>query len=139
MGYLINQNILKVETIVPQSFVANLDVNPFILINTIPGAIGNNYTILAANLRVNGLTDTIAGFGHFYLQYDPSLKCAVYDENISVIQYQYRANFLLNASHPPNRFGSITLEQTGQLSLRSELPPITNCDLIVSVYYFKNF
>ena len=59
MGYIINQNILKTEVIVPQSSVSALDVVPFNIINTIPGTIGNNYTIVAANLRVNGSTDTV--------------------------------------------------------------------------------
>jgi hypothetical protein len=84
----------------------------------------------------------INSFGHFYLTWnvlEPNF--AIYDENISAIQTAHTYNFILNMTHPPNRFGGIqdttTLNQYLQIS--TELPANANCDLIVTVYYFNHF
>jgi hypothetical protein len=138
MGYLITTGILKKTVIVPLADVLTLDTIPY---QIIPFSNENNYTILAANLKIESVVgNQITSFGHFYLEYKPSTsKFATYDENIKPIDVDIRANFLINMSHPPNQFGSFTPKVIFPLNILSELPPAANCDLIVTVYYFNNF
>ena len=138
MGYLIKQTIKKIEVRIPQADVLTLDTIPYVII---PFSNENNYTILGANIQLdNVLGNIINGFGHFYLIYKSATsKFAVYDEVIGSLDNDSRFNFLLNGSHPPNRFGSLTDKFTFPLSITTELPPTANCDLIVTVYYFNNF
>jgi hypothetical protein len=137
MGYLIKNVIEKIEVIVPLADVLTLDTIPYTII---PFTNNNNYTILAANMQVENIVgNNISVFGHFYLQYKPGYKLAVYDENVSSIAVEAQQNFLINTSHPPNRFGSFVNKTIYPLSILTELPPIANCDLIVTVYYFNNF
>ena len=138
MGYLIKQTIKKVVVRIPQADVLTLDTIPYVII---PFSNENNYTILAANMQVDNVVGNQIGFfGHFYLEYKPLTgKIAIYDAITNDIDTDNRSNFILNMSHPPNRFGSITAINTFPLSITAELPPSANCDLIVTVYYFNNF
>jgi hypothetical protein len=143
MGYLIKPEILKAQVIIQAAQVGTLDTNPIIVIPETPGNPTNNYTIIAAQLDVTDVNTTIAAFGHFYIQYDPGAKCGVYDINNGVVQGQFRNNFIINMSHPPNTFGSVTLQNSVRdLRISSELPPSVsggNGELRVTVYYFNNF
>lgn len=137
MGYLIKNVIEKIEVIVPLADVLTLDTIPYTII---PFTNNNNYTILAANMQVeNVLGNQITDFGHFYLEYKPGVKSAVYDENVRDIEVETINNFIINMSHPPNIFGSATPKVIYDLSILTELTPSANCDLIVTVYYFNNF
>lgn len=139
MGYLIESTILKKEVVIS---AANL-----VVVNSIPAQIINSneltdYTILAANLScVDKLGGNVSSFGHFYLQFGVtpgSEKSAIYDENIGPITTTKTCYFIINMSHPPNRFGAV-YQYSQDLTLSSEFAPTTNTDLIVTVYYFKNF
>lgn len=138
MGYLIKQTIKKIEVRIPLADVLTLNTIPYVII---PFSNNNNYTILAANMQLDNVVgNIISAFGHFYLVYKTSTgKFAVYDEQLYSLDIDSKYNFLINASHPPNRFGSVTNKTTFPLYIKSELPPVANCDLIVTVYYFNNF
>jgi hypothetical protein len=139
MGYLIKNALEKISVIVPAGSLVNVDTVPYQIIKS--NAL-TNYTIVAANLQC---LDTTAGdvnsFGHFYLQFGtstPVVQNAIYDEAISGITTSKSVNFIINMSHPPNRFGSQN-QFTQDLTLSSELAPVTNTDLVVTIYYFRNF
>jgi hypothetical protein len=139
MGYLIQSTIIKESIIIPALEVQNLSIAPKSInkLNSI------NKTILAAFMQVENVPgNQIDSFGHFYLTFnvlEPNF--AVYDENISAIKTTHTYNFILNMTHPPNRFGGIqdTTTLTQYLQISTELPAIANCDLIVTVYYFNHF
>lgn len=141
MGYLIKKigTLEKISVTVPQSSIATLDTIP---VQIIDSNILTNYTIVAANLTMLNATGNVTNFGHFYLQFSYVItlleKLAVFDENVGNISTDKQSNFLINASHPPNRFGSVS-SFTQDLTLISELPPTPTNDLIVTVYYFNNF
>lgn len=140
MGYLVNQTIQKTQVRIPQADVLTLDTIPYTIK---PFANENNYTILAAQLNVpdDDINNNVNGFGHAYLIYKPaSVPIAVYDEAINSPQFGLTCNFLINASHPPNRFGGYTANIIYDLSIKTELAPtVVLSDLIVTVYYFNNF
>jgi hypothetical protein len=139
MGYLIKNALEKISVIVPAGSLANVDTVPYQIIKS--NAL-TNYTIVAANLIcADTSTGDVNSFGHFYLQFGYSTgipQIAIYDESISAISTSKSANFIINMSHPPNRFGSIN-QFTSDLTLSSELAPVTNTDLVVTIYYFRNF
>ena len=143
MGYLIDRQILKTQVVLTASQVSNLDGTPVLVFDRILGIPENNYTILAAQLSTTDNLTFISGFGHFYLQYDVTQKFAIYDENVGIILPTNRSNFMLNMSHPPNIFGSYTIQLLRDLRISSQNPPIIfgggNGELAVTVYYFNNF
>jgi hypothetical protein len=134
MGYLIKTSIEKIEVIIPQADIITL--------NTIPvDIIGNKnfyYTIISANLKMQNLGENVQTFGHFYLGYNTPLeKIAIYDENAGIITTR-QSNFIINMSHPPNIFGSVSSFAIG-LQLEAQLPPTATGDMICTIYYFRNF
>jgi hypothetical protein len=144
MGQIIqNRQILKQEIILQSAEISSLDTTPVIVFPETLTNPTNNYTIIAAQLSVTDAATTVSSFGHFYLQYDPTSKLAVYDINNGVVQGNFRNNFIINMSHPPNHFGSITLQNLGiDLRISSELAPGVsggNGEMKVTIYYFDNF
>jgi len=136
MGYLIKEGkeIEKIVVTVPQTDVANLGSNNYTLI---PQNILNEKVLLSAYLSIIDPSGLISGFRHFYLGYKPDLfPGAVYDANngdIGDISSIY--SFLINASHPPNKFGSNNPYRNYPFQISSEVNPVTNCDLIVTMYF----
>lgn len=139
MGYIINNTVLKESIIISAAEVLNLSIAPKAInkLNSI------NKTILAAFMQVENVPgNQIDSFGHFYLTWNVlESNYGIYDEAISVITTTHTYNFILNMTHPPNRFGGIqdTTLTTNYLKISTELAPNANCDLIVTVYYFNHF
>jgi hypothetical protein len=90
----------------------------------------------------NKASGDVNGFGHFYLQCGyvaGSEKVAVYDENVGIVNRAFKSYFIINMIHPPNQFGAIYNYQQ-DLTLSAQFAPTVNItDMIVTVYYFKNF
>jgi hypothetical protein len=136
MGYLIKDEkvIEKIVVTVPQTDVANLSSNEYTLIsqNTL-----NEKVLLSAHLSIIDPAGQIDSFRHFYLGYKPTVfPAAVYDANngdINNINHIY--SFLINASHPPNRFGANNPYRDYDFQISSESAVNTNCDLIVTMYF----
>ena len=141
MGYLIFEpQIRKAVVTILAGDVGNLNFAPQPIIPYVNPS--NDYTIIAANLFVNDVLTQISSFGHFYLQYGPSAKVAIYDQNNGDVSAANRSNFIINMSHPPNQFGSVTSITAGDLSISCENPPtfgLGNGEIVVTVYYFNNF
>lgn len=138
MGYLIESFLQKIEVEISAGNVAVLDSIPQQVIKSNELT---DYTIVAANLSMKDQIGTISNFGHFYLQISyaiPGDRIAVFDENVGNISTDKKNNFLINTSHPPNRFGSVS-SYTQDITVITELPPTATGDLIVTIYYFKNF
>jgi hypothetical protein len=134
MGYLITTGIQKLQVEIPQASISGL-TTPFFQI--IKSNDLKNYTIIAASLTMKNAIGDITSFGHFYLEYQTSgNKLAVYDENIGTVNDR-QGNFLINASHPPNRFGSVS-NYLEDLLITTELSGTATGDLICTVYYIIN-
>ena len=140
MGYLIKDQIRKAEITLTGVEVASLDITPIAIMNFVN--YGDNYSIIAANIKIVDFTTQIIGFGHIYLSFGgPTLRAAIYDENNGMIYGGGRNNFIINMSHPPNQFGSFT-PYGGNLDISSELPPTIltgSGDITVTIYYMINF
>ena len=136
MGYLIKEGkeIEKIIVTIPQTNVSLLNSNPFDLI---PQNILNEKVLLSAHLSIIDPAGQIDTFGHFYLGYKPDLyPAAVYDANLGDINnIDSIYSFLVNASHPPNRFGARNQYRGYPFAITSEINPTTNCDLIVTMYF----
>jgi hypothetical protein len=136
MGYLIKEGkeIEKIIVTVPQSDVANLSALPFTLIaqNTL-----NEKVLLSAHLSIIDPVGQIDSFGHFYLGYKPdTFPGSVYDENNGAINnVNHIYSFLINATHPPNRFGANNPYRDYPFQIISDTALNTNCDLIVTMYF----
>jgi hypothetical protein len=134
MGYLITTGIQKLQVEIPQALIPGLTTPSFQIIKS---NFLINYTIIAASLTMKNAIGDITGFGHFYLEYQTSgNKLAVYDENIGTVNDR-QSNFLINASHPPNRFGSVS-NYSEDLLITTELSGSATGDLICTVYYINN-
>lgn len=134
MGYLITTGIQKLQVEIPQALIPGLTTPSFQIIKS---NFLINYTIIAASLTMKNAIGDITGFGHFYLEYQTSgNKLAVYDENIGTVNDRQN-NFLINASHPPNRFGSVS-NYSEDLLITTELSGTATGDLICTVYYINN-
>jgi hypothetical protein len=134
MGYLITTGIQKFKIEISQAIIPSLNVPG---VQIIKSNDLKNYTIIGASLTMKNAIGDITGFGHFYLEYQTSgNKLAVYDENIGTVNDR-QSNFLINASHPPNRFGSVS-NYLEDLLITTELSGIATGDLICTVYYINN-
>lgn len=140
MGQIIqNRQIRKAVVTILAGDVSNLNFAPKTIIPYYDP--NNEYTIIAANLYINDGLTQISAFGHFYLQYGPFTKVAIYDQNNGDVEAAVRNNFIINMSHPPNQFGSVTAISGVPLSISCENPPtfgLGNGELVVTVYYFNN-
>lgn len=139
MGYLLKSEILKESITISAAEVQNLSIAP----KSINKLNSLNKTIIAAFMQVENVPgNQIDSFGHFYLTWNVlESNYGIYDEAISVITITHTYNFILNMTHPPNRFGGIqdTTSTTNYLQISTELTPNANCDLTVTVYYFNHF
>jgi hypothetical protein len=136
MGYLIKEEkeIEKIIVTVPLTDVLLLNTNPYTLI---PANSLNEKVLLSAHLSIADPIGSINGFRHFYLGYRPDLyPAAVYDAAIGDINdVDAIYSFLVDASHPPNRFGAKNLYRIYPFQIFSEDLPVANCDLIVTMYF----
>ncbi len=137
MGYIIDkasQAIEKIVVTIPAADVAQLQSTPYELM---PLDILNTKVLLSAHLSIVDPIGLIDNFRHFYLGYKADTNVeAVYDENngdIGIVDAIY--SFLINASHPPNRFGAKSQYRYYPFQITTEQNPNANCDLIVTMYF----
>ena len=136
MGYLIKEGkeIEKIIVTVPLTDVLLLNSNPYTLIaqNTL-----NEKVLLSAHLSIVDPLGSISGYKHIYLGYKSDLyPAAIYDAAISDIDDSDSIySFLINASHPPNRFGAKNPYRAYPFQISTEDLAVANCDLIVTMYF----
>lgn len=138
MGFLVKQDneIEKIVVTIPALDVPLLNSNPYILV---PLNFLNEKVLLSAHLSIVDPAGLIDNFRHFYLGYKSELYPAtVYDENNGVIDdVNSIYSFLINATHPPNKFGARNPYRSYAFSITTEVPATANCDLIVTLYFIK--
>jgi hypothetical protein len=138
MGFLVKQDkeIEKIVVTIPAASVSLLRSNAYELV---PLNFLNNNVLLSAHLSIVDPVGLIDNFGHFYLGYkSDTFPAAIYDNalgDIDSVDSIY--SFLVDASHPPNRFGANNRYRSYAFDISTSSTPNANCDLIVTLYFIK--